>query len=302
MQAIDEIVGRTLARMREIVGTALSPGYWTFRDGTLGRRREEWIPEGEKPAKGCIWNVATRVPWLTREEEGVLLARAHAGDVDAKARLMLSCYPMIKSILSRVCDLNFDDAFQECAIVAGIAVDYFEPGVARFKTYVYHCVYRALGNLRRQEVKQENGSGIDAQRRMQALSKVREAHVDATGKEMAAEDIALVAKMSVKRAQTLHHVTSEPCTIEEMVLADPAKSVDDVLCDKEDLAEMRAIVDLLPPDLYRLIGLRLAGLNYIEIAELEGGDPVYLRTKVYKISKRLRGARERAYTTGNLAL
>lgn len=80
----------------------------------------------------------SQLPVLTEEEKRVLLTRAHAGDGDARRRMIEGNLRLVLSVVQRFAQRgeNLDDLFQVGCIGLIKAIDNFDPAQpVRFSTY-----------------------------------------------------------------------------------------------------------------------------------------------------------------------
>ena len=91
----------------------------------------------------------SQLPVLTEEEKRVLLTRAHAGDGDARRRMIEGNLRLVLSVVQRFAQRgeNLDDLFQVGCIGLIKAIDNFDPAQpVRFSTYGVPMI---IGEIRR---------------------------------------------------------------------------------------------------------------------------------------------------------
>lgn len=91
----------------------------------------------------------SQLPVLTEEEKRVLLTRAHAGDGDARCRMIEGNLRLVLSVVQRFAQRgeNLDDLFQVGCIGLIKAIDNFDPAQpVRFSTYGVPMI---IGEIRR---------------------------------------------------------------------------------------------------------------------------------------------------------
>jgi len=93
------------------------------------------------------WSALTREPLLTPQEEKELATEAHAGDIEARRKLIEANMRLVISIARRYyCPgIPFDDLVQEGAIGLMRACQRFDPERGyRFSTYATHWIRQAI--------------------------------------------------------------------------------------------------------------------------------------------------------------
>ena len=224
----------------------------------------------------CGMNTA-QLPTLTEAEKRELLVRAHAGDRQARERMIEGNLRLVLSVVQRFAQRgeNLDDLFQVGCIGLIKAIDNFDPAQpVRFSTYGVPMI---IGEIRR-FLRDNNALRVSrslrdtAYRAMQA----RETLEKQLGREPTMDEIAREAGLSRREVTSALESVVEPVSLEEPVYTDGGDAmylIDQVRDpDGEDSwisgLQFRQTVAGLTPREKRIMELRyLRGKTQMEVAQ-----------------------------------
>jgi RNA polymerase sigma factor (sigma-70 family) len=241
---------------------------------------------------GLYLSEISRIPLLSRQEEGALARRARAGDEAAKARLTEANLRLVVQVARRYLNrgLPLPDLIEEGNLGLMRAVEKFEPERGtRFSTYatwwIRHAVVRALANQARM---------IRLPVHVEALlGRYAEEHARLTqelGRAPTADEIASALQTTVEQVRELEEIRQPPVSLDVPVrddatlrdlVADPAPepgaAIGNLLRSRSDLL---TVLDDLPANERTVLRRRFG---------LEGDSPETLEA----IGRRLSISRER---------
>jgi RNA polymerase sigma factor (sigma-70 family) len=241
---------------------------------------------------GLYLSEISRIPLLSRQEEGALARRARAGDEAAKARLTEANLRLVVQVARRYLNrgLPLPDLIEEGNLGLMRAVEKFEPERGtRFSTYatwwIRHAVVRALANQARM---------IRLPVHVEALlGRYAKEHARLTqelGRAPTADEIASALQTTVEQVRELEEIRQPPVSLDVPVrddatlrdlVADPAPepgaAIGNLLRSRSDLL---TVLDDLPANERTVLRRRFG---------LEGDSPETLES----IGRRLSISRER---------
>jgi RNA polymerase sigma factor (sigma-70 family) len=241
---------------------------------------------------GLYLSEISRIPLLSRQEEGALARRARAGDEAAKARLTEANLRLVVQVARRYLNrgLPLPDLIEEGNLGLMRAVEKFEPERGtRFSTYatwwIRHAVVRALANQARM---------IRLPVHVEALlGRYAKEHARLTqelGRAPTADEIASALQTTVEQVRELEEIRQPPVSLDVPVrddatlrdlVADPAPepgaAIGNLLRSRSDLL---TVLDDLPANERTVLRRRFG---------LEGDSPETLEA----IGRRLSISRER---------
>jgi RNA polymerase sigma factor (sigma-70 family) len=241
---------------------------------------------------GLYLSEISRIPLLSRQEEGALARRARAGDEAAKARLTEANLRLVVQVARRYLNrgLPLPDLIEEGNLGLMRAVEKFEPERGtRFSTYatwwIRHAVVRALANQARM---------IRLPVHVEALlGRYAKEHARLTqelGRAPTADEIASALQTTVEQVRELEEIRQPPVSLDVPVrddatlrdlVADPAPepgaAIGNLLRSRSDLL---TVLDDLPANERTVLRHRFG---------LEGDSPETLEA----IGRRLSISRER---------
>jgi RNA polymerase sigma factor (sigma-70 family) len=241
---------------------------------------------------GLYLSEISRIPLLSRQEEGALARRARAGDEAAKARLTEANLRLVVQVARRYLNrgLPLPDLIEEGNLGLMRAVEKFEPERGtRFSTYatwwIRHAVVRALANQARM---------IRLPVHVEALlGRYAKEHARLTqelGRAPTADEIASALQTTVEQVRELEEIRQPPVSLDVPVrddatlrdlVADPAPepgaAIGNLLRSRSDLL---TVLDDLPANERTVLRRRFG---------LEGDSPETLEA----IGRRLAISRER---------
>ncbi len=163
----------------------------------------------------------SQLPVLTEEEKRVLLTRAHAGDGDARRRMIEGNLRLVLSVVQRFAQRgeNLDDLFQVGCIGLIKAIDNFDPAQpVRFSTYGVPMI---IGEIRR-FLRDNNALRVSrslrdaAYRAMQARERLEKQ----LGREPTMDEIAAEAGLERREVAAAIESVAEPVSLEEPLYTD----------------------------------------------------------------------------------
>ena len=187
---------------------------------------------------GVYLREISRLPLLSREEEGVLARRVRQGDEAAKARMVESNLRLVVQIARRYRNrgLPLLDLIEEGNLGLLHAVEKFDPDRnTRFSTYatwwIRQAVTRALANQARivrlpVHVEALLGRYVREQQRL----------TQAMGRPPTSEELARALKTTVEEIEELEEIRQHPVSLDAPV-AGGAATLGDVIADRVDPVE-----------------------------------------------------------------
>lgn len=218
----------------------------------------------------------SQLPVLTEEEKRVLLTRAHAGDGDARCRMIEGNLRLVLSVVQRFAQRgeNLDDLFQVGCIGLIKAIDNFDPAQpVRFSTYGVPMI---IGEIRR-FLRDNNALRVSrslrdaAYRAMQARERLEKQ----LGREPTMDEIAAEAGLERREVAAAMESVAEPVSLEEPLYTDggDAMYVIDQVKDTDgeeswiSALSFRQTVEALSPREKKIMELRyLRGKTQMEVA------------------------------------